>query len=195
MSKRKVSNPLALAVLACVVEKPMHPYEMATTLRERAKDESIKLNYGSLYNVVESLQRHGLIEPRETVKRGQAARAHDLRASPTPGAHEFERWLTELISTPVKEYTQYEAGLSLHRRARSRRGGRRPAPALPAAGARDRPGGSIRQVHARTCPACSGSRPSTASTSRRPSWNGPASWSRTSRAARLEGMEHWRYYH
>ncbi len=49
MTKRKVSNPLALAVIACLAEQPMHPYEMATTMRERAKHESIKLNYGSLY--------------------------------------------------------------------------------------------------------------------------------------------------
>ncbi len=61
MTKRKVSNPLALAVLACLWERPMHPYEMASTLRERGKDQSIKLNYGSLYTVVEGLQQHGLI--------------------------------------------------------------------------------------------------------------------------------------
>ena len=35
----------------------MHPYEMATTMRTRGEDESIKLNYGSLYTVVESLAR------------------------------------------------------------------------------------------------------------------------------------------
>ena len=52
------SNPLALAVLACLIERPMHPYEMASTMRERHKDESIKLNYGSLYTVTEALQRH-----------------------------------------------------------------------------------------------------------------------------------------
>ena len=31
------SNPLALAVLVCLYEKPMHPYEVAQTLRARAK--------------------------------------------------------------------------------------------------------------------------------------------------------------
>ena len=60
MGKRKVSNPLALAVLTLLAEKPMHPYEMSSTLRERAKEQSIKLNYGSLYSVVESLVRHKL---------------------------------------------------------------------------------------------------------------------------------------
>ena len=35
--RRSISNPLALAVLACLHERPMHPYEMAGTLRERAR--------------------------------------------------------------------------------------------------------------------------------------------------------------
>ena len=39
MPRRKVSNPLALAVLACLAERPMHPYEMSTTMRERGKHE------------------------------------------------------------------------------------------------------------------------------------------------------------
>ena len=30
------SNPLALAVLVCLYERPMHPYEVAQTLRLRA---------------------------------------------------------------------------------------------------------------------------------------------------------------
>ena len=76
MPRRKVSNPLALAVLACLAERPMHPYEMSTTMRERGKHESIKLNYGSLYSVVESLQKHGLI-----------AAAGDGQGRPPPGAH------------------------------------------------------------------------------------------------------------
>ena len=37
----------------------MHPYEISTTLRTRGKEESIKLNYGSLYAVVESLPSTG----------------------------------------------------------------------------------------------------------------------------------------
>ena len=69
-TKRKVSNPLALAVLACLFERPMHPYEMASTMRHRGKDTSIKLNYGSLYSVVESLQKQKLIDIAETERDG-----------------------------------------------------------------------------------------------------------------------------
>ena len=39
MAKRKVSNPLALAVLGLLCERPMHPYEMSTTLRDAARSE------------------------------------------------------------------------------------------------------------------------------------------------------------
>lgn len=45
----KRSNPLALAVLSCVGERPMYPYEITTTLRGRGKEGSIRLNFGSLY--------------------------------------------------------------------------------------------------------------------------------------------------
>lgn len=55
--KRPVSNLLGLAVLGLLLEQPMHPYEMAATLRERNKDTSFKVRTGSLYDVVEALVR------------------------------------------------------------------------------------------------------------------------------------------
>jgi DNA-binding PadR family transcriptional regulator len=112
MGKRKVSNPLALAVLCLLTEKPMHPYEMSATLRERAKEESIKLNYGSLYSVVESLRRHGLIEVHETVREGRRPE-RTVYAITEAGRGEFVDWESELLSVPVKEFTQFEAALSL----------------------------------------------------------------------------------
>ncbi|HEV2460341.1 MAG TPA: PadR family transcriptional regulator [Ktedonobacterales bacterium] len=112
MTKRKVSNPLALAVLACLFERPMHPYEMATTLRERGKDQSIKLNYGSLYTVVEALQQHGLIVAQETEREGRRPERTVYRLT-DPGRMELIDWVSELLSTPAKEFTQFEAGLSL----------------------------------------------------------------------------------
>ena len=112
MPRRKVSNPLALAVLGCLAERPMHPYEMSTTMRERGKHESIKLNYGSLYSVVEALQKHALIAPRETVKDGRRPERTVYEITPA-GRLEFLDWLADLIGIPVKEYQSFEAGLSL----------------------------------------------------------------------------------
>ncbi|HEX2301651.1 MAG TPA: PadR family transcriptional regulator [Pseudonocardiaceae bacterium] len=112
MTRRKVSNPLALAVLSCLLERPMHPYEMSTTMRERHKEDSIKLNYGSLYSVVESLARHNLIAARETVRAGRRPERTVYEITDA-GRTEFVDWLSELVSVPVKEFTQFEAALSL----------------------------------------------------------------------------------
>jgi DNA-binding PadR family transcriptional regulator len=112
MARRRVSNPLALAVLGCLAERPMHPYEMSTTMRERGKHESIKLNYGSLYTVVESLLKHGMIAVRETVREGRRPERTVYEITEA-GRLELTDWLSELVSTPVKEFSAFEAGLSL----------------------------------------------------------------------------------
>ena len=112
MTRRRVSNPLALAVLSCLSERPMHPYEISTTLRTRGKEQSIKLNYGSLYSVVEALQKHGLVAARETVREGRRPErtVYEITAA---GQDEMEDWLAELLSTPARDFTSLEAGLSL----------------------------------------------------------------------------------
>jgi DNA-binding PadR family transcriptional regulator len=111
MASRNRSNPLALAVLICLAERPMHPYEVATTLRQRNKHESVRLNYGSLYAVVESLERRGLIAPHATARVGRLPErtVYELTDS---GLVETHDWLTELIATPVKDYPAFEAALS-----------------------------------------------------------------------------------
>jgi DNA-binding PadR family transcriptional regulator len=90
----------------------MHPYEISTTLRTRGKEHSIKLNYGSLYAVVESLAKHGLIRSMETTREGRRPErtVYEITES---GAAEHDDWLAELLSTPVREFTSLEAGLSL----------------------------------------------------------------------------------
>src|SRR3954468_4265758 len=70
IAKRGVSNPLALAVLACLWERPMYPYEMTTTMRERGKEDSIRLNFGSLYSVIKSLEKNGYIGVAQTEREG-----------------------------------------------------------------------------------------------------------------------------
>jgi DNA-binding PadR family transcriptional regulator len=112
MSRRRVSNPLALAVLSCLNERPMHPYEISTTLRTRGKEQSIKLNYGALYAVVESLAKHGLVRPLETTREGRRPQRTVYEITEA-GAAEHDDWLAELLSTPVREFTSLEAGLSL----------------------------------------------------------------------------------
>lgn len=111
MPARNRANSLALAVLVCLAEKPMHPYEVATTLRQRQKHETVRLNYGSLYGVVESLERRGLIEALETRRSGRLPE-RTVYGLTDAGRIEVHDWLTDLISTPVKEYPAFQAALS-----------------------------------------------------------------------------------
>jgi DNA-binding PadR family transcriptional regulator len=109
---RRRGNPLALAVMACLTERPMHPYEMAATMRTRGQDASIRLNYGSLYGVVETLLKRGFIEEQEVVREGRRPERTVYRIT-DDGRAEADAWLSDLLGTAAKEFTQFEAGLSL----------------------------------------------------------------------------------
>ena len=97
------SNPLALAVLALLFERPMHPYEMGVILKQRHKEESIKLRYGSLYTVIELLLRRAFIAARETGRDGRRPERTVYEITPA-GRDELRTWMAELIAEPVKEY-------------------------------------------------------------------------------------------
>src|ERR1700753_1627193 len=61
-AKRQVDNLMALAVLATVVQRPMHRYEIASLMRARGKDQDMDVKWGSLYTVVQNLAKHGFLE-------------------------------------------------------------------------------------------------------------------------------------
>jgi DNA-binding PadR family transcriptional regulator len=109
---KEISNPLALVVLVLLFERPMHPYEMVTTLRERHKEESIKLRLGSLYTIIQSMLRDKLITAKETIRDGPRPERTVYALTPAGRTH-MRKWLREILSVPVKEYPQFEAGLSL----------------------------------------------------------------------------------
>lgn len=109
--RRKVGNLLALALLTGLVEKPMHPYEMATLLKERGKDASIKIQWGSLYTVVQNLEKHGLVEAVDTTRQGKRPERTVYALTPA-GRAELEDWLRELLAEPQQEFTSFEAALS-----------------------------------------------------------------------------------
>jgi DNA-binding PadR family transcriptional regulator len=100
-----------LAVLVCLYEKPMHPYEVAQTLRQRAKQESIRLNYGSLYAVEEALETKGFIKATGTLREGKRPERTVYEIT-DDGSREMNDWMTELIGVPMKEYPAFMAGLS-----------------------------------------------------------------------------------
>ena len=111
-NKRKVGNPLALAVLSYLTMKPMHPYELSRTLRDNGDARSIKFNHGSLYMVVQQLARAGFIAEMETSREGQRPE-RTVYAITDDGRREAREWLSELIAQPEHEYPHFVTALSL----------------------------------------------------------------------------------
>lgn len=111
-ARRPVENLLALAVLTVAVQRPMHPYEMASVLRARGKDEDMPIKWGSLYTVVRNLAKHGLLEAVESGRQGGRPERTVYRVTEA-GRREAEDWTRELLSTPRREPSSFEAGLSV----------------------------------------------------------------------------------
>ncbi|HKN52221.1 MAG TPA: PadR family transcriptional regulator [Amycolatopsis sp.] len=110
--RRKVANPLALAVLAGLLAGPMHPYEMGRQLKETGKDRNIKYNRGSLYMVVNQLAKAGFIAEHETVRDTQRPE-RTVYTLTEAGRVEVYDWMRELVSTPYREYPRFGVALSL----------------------------------------------------------------------------------
>jgi DNA-binding PadR family transcriptional regulator len=110
--RRRVGNVLALAVLAVLQERPAHPYEMATVLRARGKDQDMPIKWGSLYTVVGNLEKHGLIEVAGSERSGARPERTVYRITDA-GREELADWVRELLGTPEREQPRFEAGLSV----------------------------------------------------------------------------------
>ena len=108
--RRKISNLLALSLLTLLTERPMYPYEMAAALRQRGKDQAIKINWGSLYTVVQNLEKYGFTEAVEVAREGRQPERTTYRITDA-GRAELKDWLRELLSEPAREYTRFEAAL------------------------------------------------------------------------------------
>ena len=108
--RRKVSNLLALSLLTLLMQRPMYPYEMASTLRDRGKDQAIKINWGSLYTIVQNLEKYGFIEAVEVAREGRQPERTTYQITEA-GRAELMEWLRELLGVPEREYTRFEAAL------------------------------------------------------------------------------------
>ncbi|MEU2089254.1 PadR family transcriptional regulator [Nocardia beijingensis] len=112
MKKRKVDNLLALAVLSVIIERPMHRYEIAQTLRERGKDHDMAIKWGSLYTVVQNMAKVGFLEVVGSERAGARPERVIYRITDA-GRAEMADWTRELLSTPEPEHHRFVAGLSI----------------------------------------------------------------------------------
>lgn len=110
--RRKLGNPLALTVMVLLAERSMHPYEIAQTLRRRGKEHSVKINFGSLYTVVQNLEKHGFVEVTGVQRQGNRPE-RTLYGITEAGRAEMLDWLSDLIAVPAVEFPLFDTALSL----------------------------------------------------------------------------------
>ena len=103
-------SPLALSILQLLDERPMHPYELASTMRDRHQDEFIRLNFGSLYHTVDVLERNGWIVPAEREKEGGRPERTVYNLT-KPGRDVLVRVIGDILAHPRREYPHFAAGL------------------------------------------------------------------------------------
>src|SRR5467141_288279 len=103
-------SPLALSILHVLEERPMHPYELASTMRDRHMDAFVRLNFGSLYHMVEVLERNGWIVPSEREKEGRRPERTIYRLTPT-GREVLVGVVGDIVARPRREYPHFAAGL------------------------------------------------------------------------------------
>jgi len=103
-------TPIALSVLNLLNERPMHPYEMRSLMRERGHDRAFRVRESSVYDTVARLADRGFIEPVEVNREGRRPE-RTVYAITEAGRDELMVWLTELTSEPDAEYPAFAAPL------------------------------------------------------------------------------------
>jgi DNA-binding PadR family transcriptional regulator len=105
-------SPLALAVLALLDYKPLHPYGVQRLIKDWGKDLVVNVGQrASLYKTMERLLAAGLIGVRETT-RDQQYPERTVYELTEEGRKTVFRWLAEMLAAPRPEYPEFPAALS-----------------------------------------------------------------------------------
>ncbi|WP_231610714.1 PadR family transcriptional regulator [Rhodococcus sp. CX] len=101
---------MAIAVLALLEERPMHPYEMYVLLLQRREENLVKLRAGSLYHTVSRLAERNLVQELGIERAGNRPERTTYRITPA-GAEAMRTRIAEILRLPVREYPIFPLGL------------------------------------------------------------------------------------
>jgi DNA-binding PadR family transcriptional regulator len=105
-------SPLAMVLLALLVEAPMHPYRMQQVIKERGQDQLVNVaQRNSVYQTLDRLVREGLARPGGTSR--EAGRPERTVYEVTEeGAASLRRWLLEMLPEPAREFPEFPVALA-----------------------------------------------------------------------------------
>jgi DNA-binding PadR family transcriptional regulator len=111
MARNRPLTPLAVAALALLTERDMHPYEMFTTMVQRHEDLVVKLRAGSLYHTVNRLADDGLVAAQGTDREGNRPERTTYAISPE-GREILHSTVVDLLARPAEEYPRFPLALA-----------------------------------------------------------------------------------
>lgn len=106
MPRRALDNPIVLAVLGLLLEKPMHPYQMLSELRDRSESHTAVITRGTLYNTVGALVDAGWVSVQGQQRSGRRPE-RTVYALTQAGHGELVRRLDSRVRTPEREFSQF----------------------------------------------------------------------------------------
>lgn len=107
MPRDALANPVVLAALGALLERPMHPYQLAGVLAGRGAPA----NRGSLYDTLEAMTRAGWTEPRPAQRDGARPRRTPY-AITQAGRSELARRLDAQVREPRREFPEFLGAVS-----------------------------------------------------------------------------------
>ena len=112
-SKTPRRSALGLTVLWQLMSEPMHVYRMQKLFEAQGKDRVVNVRArASLYQTIERLQRHGLVEVSETTRvEGYPDRV--VYAITDAGREVARQWLREMLRGTEGEYPEFIAAVSI----------------------------------------------------------------------------------
>ena len=102
---------LAVAALALLVERPMHPYEMYQTLLLRKEDALVKVRPGTLYHAINRMAGDGLVRATHTDREGNRPERTTYEIT-SLGRERFVASVTEMLATPVKHFPHFPLAMA-----------------------------------------------------------------------------------
>lgn len=105
-------SPLAMVLLAFVLEAPSHAYRMHELIKQRGKDNVVNVaQRNSVYQTIAQLLTAELIRVRETQQEeGRPERVvYEITAA---GRKTFYAWLEAMLAEPRREFNEFPAALA-----------------------------------------------------------------------------------
>ncbi|QIS11431.1 PadR family transcriptional regulator [Nocardia arthritidis] len=111
MPARVLDNPIVVAVLGLLLERPAHPYQIFAELRSRSEHYAAVVNRGTLYNVVSAIADAGWAVPEGQQRNGNRPE-HTVYALTPEGTAELVRRLDAAIRNPGREFSAFLGAVS-----------------------------------------------------------------------------------